>query len=424
MTDKYVASLDVCSVNSIYQDLTNKDSQIDLDAEYQRDIVWDDNKMRYYIDSLNVGIIPTNLIFNINDETGSKTCMDGKQRITSIKKFMENDELIYLTDPNDDEKRIYYSKVPEGCSNSRTFIQREKTDFINRKIPVVTYKNLDYNDQIDIFNRIQNGKALTAGELILSQSQFSEDIVKKYKQLCNGKRKTDISHLVKTDRNNHFIFFTELMMLLIDGLGPINKQKRDKFMKNIKDAQDLTTKFKPVDKMITKLFNETILYNDKIKAMPKIKNTVLYIIIYSIYCKYKLNYDKIDEDSDLIVNTICKLLEEKIQSGKDEKIVKHIFNRFNKLYYELKTLQDDTTQEISNDSTEEELGDHSGKESEDESSEEEINLHIVKKSGPDKKSETNKIQVKSTNKTSDNKTVLKTGKNKITVKGKASTKTT
>lgn len=144
MSEKFISTLEQCSISSIYSDINNKDSQINLNAEYQRDVVWDDEKMRYFIDSINIGIIPTNLIFNINTDTGEKICIDGKQRITSIKRFMENDPEIYLTDV--DEKRIYYSKIPEDIDNTRIFKQKEKTEFISRKIPVVTYTDLNYDE--------------------------------------------------------------------------------------------------------------------------------------------------------------------------------------------------------------------------------------------------------------------------------------
>lgn len=342
MEDRYKSELEQCSINSIYSDLINEDTKIDLNPEYQREVIWDEEKMRYFIDSLNTGIIPTNLVFNINSDTGSKTCIDGKQRISSIKRFMENDRSIYLTDI--DDKKIYFNKIPEGEINARTFLQKERTEFVNKKIPVVTYRDLNYSDQLNIFKRIQEGKTLTPGELIISQ--FSDvNIAKRFKFLCD-KNKDTIKGLVKLDRQNHYFFLTELMLLLNDGLNSLNKNKREKFIKNIKTVNDLNRKYEPVDNILNKLFNDDILYNEKIKAKSRIKNNSLLVIIYSVNNKFKTNLNKINKKHNIIVDVICKIIDKKMDGGKDENTMKSIFNTFNKIYNDLDKKDETNSEEI------------------------------------------------------------------------------
>ncbi|KAF8233761.1 hypothetical protein L208DRAFT_873504 [Tricholoma matsutake] len=68
---------------------TNK---INLNAEYQRDVVWNEHKQIQLIDSVmhNYYIPPIVFSFIINED-GSETriCIDGKQRLTAVQKFLD-----------------------------------------------------------------------------------------------------------------------------------------------------------------------------------------------------------------------------------------------------------------------------------------------------------------------------------------------
>lgn len=71
-----------------------------LDPEYQRDVVWDEARSSGLIASVLQGYFIPPIIFNVNTEIDigahgmSRTerhyriCVDGKQRLTSIGKFM------------------------------------------------------------------------------------------------------------------------------------------------------------------------------------------------------------------------------------------------------------------------------------------------------------------------------------------------
>ncbi|KAJ8095966.1 hypothetical protein PM082_015187 [Marasmius tenuissimus] len=67
---------------------------LDLDPEYQRDVVWTDQKQSGLIDSLlNNYYIPP-VIFCVKTDSMNReirTCIDGKQRLTSIRRFMDGE---------------------------------------------------------------------------------------------------------------------------------------------------------------------------------------------------------------------------------------------------------------------------------------------------------------------------------------------
>ncbi|KAG2018750.1 hypothetical protein CC2G_008144 [Coprinopsis cinerea AmutBmut pab1-1] len=66
--------------------------EINLDAEYQRDVVWPDAKQISLIDSIYRNFYVPPVIFATkthDDGSETKICIDGKQRLTSIRRFMD-----------------------------------------------------------------------------------------------------------------------------------------------------------------------------------------------------------------------------------------------------------------------------------------------------------------------------------------------
>ncbi|KAH8981423.1 hypothetical protein EDB92DRAFT_2102872 [Lactarius akahatsu] len=78
------------SVRSLYEQIV--DGGINLDPDYQRDVVWTETKQIGLIDSVIRNYYIPPLIFAVStSQDGSETriCIDGKQRLTSIQKFMD-----------------------------------------------------------------------------------------------------------------------------------------------------------------------------------------------------------------------------------------------------------------------------------------------------------------------------------------------
>jgi len=336
--DPYKATLTTVSVNSIVADLNNKDTQIKLDPPYQRDIVWDNLKYRNFIDSIYLNIIPQNIIFNLDATTGVRTSLDGKQRLTALHLFVGNHKSVYLTR---DDERIYYSELPADIKNNkdnedknenkcRILTQIEKTQFINRNIPVVTYDNLTYEQQVNIFNRIQQGKALSPGELILV-NMSDKNITITFKKYSDEK-KNKLSPLIRTDREGHRPFIVTLM-ILIDNKNPccITGKKISDFVEKLTEEQ-IKEKIKPINELIDIMFTEKILYHNRIKSIKKIQKNILQVTIYSIYNKFKNNLIKINDNCDIIVDTVETLMKIDFDGTMKEQTVKDIFSNFNSTY--------------------------------------------------------------------------------------------
>lgn len=153
------------TVNDLYNKVN--DGEIISNIELQRAIVYDDTKQALVIDSLYNGI-PLPAIYLWRNEDGRYEVLDGKQRIESIRKFLQN-ELVYNgkiwrewgRDDSDFQQRIKDVTL--------TIIECSGTDELKRSI----------------FNRINTlGVALSPYEVLngLFHGQYLQELSDHYKQ--------------------------------------------------------------------------------------------------------------------------------------------------------------------------------------------------------------------------------------------------
>lgn len=155
---------------------------LSFDNAVQRSFVWKntskDNKMSMLIDSMLRGFpIPPMYCNCIYENIKNKVYdfLDGKQRTTTIIKFL-NDEFPLVNIPffeNEDGKEIdlngkTYSQLPEEYQD------RIKT----YNITVFYYDNMEQEDAIEMFRRLNNGKSPTAIELTRANAESINEIMK------------------------------------------------------------------------------------------------------------------------------------------------------------------------------------------------------------------------------------------------------
>ncbi|KAF8646279.1 hypothetical protein AX16_007288 [Volvariella volvacea WC 439] len=151
------------TAQSLYDQIHNGD--INLEPEYQRDVVWPESKQVGLIDSVfrNFYIPPVIFVVNSYDDgSETKTCIDGKQRLTSIHRFM--DGLIPHKDPHTGEKLWYKDVGNKGGRAKRLLPDKYRRLFANKQIVCVEYQDITDNDEREIFQRVQLGMALTPAE--------------------------------------------------------------------------------------------------------------------------------------------------------------------------------------------------------------------------------------------------------------------
>ncbi|KAI9059484.1 hypothetical protein FKP32DRAFT_1531854, partial [Trametes sanguinea] len=143
------------SAQSLYDQIV--DNTIELDPDYQRDVVWTEAKQIGLVDSLLRNFYIPPVIFAVkrhDDGVETRICIDGKQRLTSIQ--LETNKKYYFR-ACDDEKRALLS---------RQLIHA----FSNKQITCIEYEDLTDDQEREIFQRVQLGVALTtAGTIRPSQ---------------------------------------------------------------------------------------------------------------------------------------------------------------------------------------------------------------------------------------------------------------
>ncbi|KAL0957619.1 hypothetical protein HGRIS_001401 [Hohenbuehelia grisea] len=141
------------------------DSEVDLEPEYQRAVVWSDSMQIGIIDSIFRNFYIPPIIFAVKqykDGGEAKTCIDGKQRLTSIHRFM--DGLIPHINPHTGEK-LWYKNVDINSAKTRKILpEQDRLSFAEKEIVCVEYQDINENDEREIFQRVQLGMALTPAE--------------------------------------------------------------------------------------------------------------------------------------------------------------------------------------------------------------------------------------------------------------------
>ncbi len=154
---------------------------LSFDNAVQRSFVWKnttkDNRMSMLIDSMMRGLpIPPMYCNCIYDDIKNKIYdfLDGKQRTTTIIKFL-NDEFTLVNIPLFEEEEIdidlngkTYSQLPEEYQD------RIKT----YSLTVYYYENMEQEDAIEMFRRLNNGKSPTAIELTRANAESINEIMK------------------------------------------------------------------------------------------------------------------------------------------------------------------------------------------------------------------------------------------------------
>ncbi|KAH8923668.1 hypothetical protein BT69DRAFT_1319369 [Atractiella rhizophila] len=259
-----------------------EDGIIDLEADYQRDVVWGIGQQIGLINSIaiNAHIPPILLASYVKDNQEYYRCVDGKQRLTSIKHFMQGKIAL---ETRKDRYKWYYEIDP----NKRTKIKRElpenaKRVMRSKEIHVVIYSELSDDQERDLFQRIQNGKTLTAAEKLQALTgpypDWARYLVKRYYErddngygFCN--------RIITFTRGGDFQAFCEIIHTF---LPLTNKEK----LKNITPQtlhNTLLTRTAPpmeetrneVENNLNRLQRLTMLQPANAMVAPKMKKSVL-----------------------------------------------------------------------------------------------------------------------------------------------------
>lgn len=147
-------SVSTRSVRSLLSDET-----LDI-PEHQRPYVWDGKKASAFIESV-LSDLPTHALFLYQAVEGGmlkKWLEDGQQRWLTIKGYIHDIEHIKANwkrwNESGTDVSINYSDLSE----------QNKQKILNYSFTIYTLENMSYDDRMCLFQRLQDGKALTNGQ--------------------------------------------------------------------------------------------------------------------------------------------------------------------------------------------------------------------------------------------------------------------
>ncbi|KAF8197071.1 hypothetical protein BJ912DRAFT_97097 [Pholiota molesta] len=139
-----------------------QDGLVELNPEYQRGVVWNDAKQTALIGSIIYNYYVPPIVFTVirsNDGRETRVCIDGKQRLTSIKRFMLGE--IAYKDATTNRKAYYTS--PSGAKR-KLIPDAMRSNFKNKQITCVEYEDLTGEQEREIFQRVQLGVTLAPAD--------------------------------------------------------------------------------------------------------------------------------------------------------------------------------------------------------------------------------------------------------------------
>lgn len=176
---------------------------INLNPEYQRDVVWNSNQKRKFIDTilLQFPFPSVTLLKNDHNIDYDYECVDGKQRLTSIIHFVEGKFKVQIHPEALKNLASYYYKHKTSIGGKlwnsfkvltdkeydklygKLFLFQSDDKYAFNQLPIKLQNEFkaytvsclilkgkwNHECVFDIFQRIQNGIALTAGEIINAQ---------------------------------------------------------------------------------------------------------------------------------------------------------------------------------------------------------------------------------------------------------------
>lgn len=247
--------------------------KINLDPKYQRSSeVWSEEKQSFLIDSLVKNFpIPPIFLHEFIDQNSGKTkydVIDGKQRLTSIFKFIEG----ILALPEDCSDDGYCDEALNG-TNFQDWDKDEysdvKREFWQYQINIVFIDSDEEETINDVFDRLnRNGEPLTAQEF--RKAMYSQyDLYKLLTDLSSISPFDKI--LIRLDKNRYedIEYCSELFFSIVEGkVIDSNKSQLDELYKkyfhdemlDVAKQTELGDEFKQTANVLAQLLNEMQLY--------------------------------------------------------------------------------------------------------------------------------------------------------------------
>lgn len=227
-------NVNVKQIRTVYAEAL-KDGQLTLHPPYQRDACWNMEQKSYLIDSIMNNIPLHN--FLLYEKGKDYECVDGQNRLLTIKEFIEQtpDENLFFWNVNDE--RIYYkdsdewqlwideeAKTPSQPKQStqptyRAMTEDERSTFDKFILCIQTIDSeLTLQNRMDIFRRYQNGTAIAACDKFLASSHDSlhNQLIIEFNLRAEGGPVDSLCSLLKCHKSNWIWDLKRMILVFIN----------------------------------------------------------------------------------------------------------------------------------------------------------------------------------------------------------------
>ena len=270
--------------------LHKRRSEIDLSPEYQRGVVWSKDKQQLLMDTILKKMHIPPIYFRVLD-SGFYECVDGQQRCTAIFDFFDNKyPLSKKYSPEFAGK--YFKELP---SNVRDL-------YDDYEVMVFEINNANDEEIREMFDRLQRGMPLTAGEKLNARSGKMHEFIS---ELTQTRFFTDIVN-VRNYRGAYYQMCSQILALEMFGIKDV-KFKVLEYMHIENKDLDINGKTPAQVKKIIN-FLSRVFENKTPELHTRAGIISLYLLISTIMKEYSLK-DKENLIKDFVIYFQDKLRE-------------------------------------------------------------------------------------------------------------------
>lgn len=316
--------------------LKNKDN-LNFDLCIQRNEVWDVERKSLFIHSLMYGY-PIPPIFTQELDNNKLNILDGKQRLTTVLKYINNKFDLHEETPNIEDINVSGKLFKDLPKN----LQDEINDF---SFTFCNIKNMSDDERDEIFRRLNNGIGLTTYELTRALSRSSTlDIIRTYSQNSFFKNKINITDTARNRYGDEEIIIQCLIYLMDKDISFSSKDIKE-FALELKTngiPKDILDKLNNICDYLDKVFPEYCKYLRKVHI-----SSIVYVADKAIgKC---INVDDFRKWLDIMFtkrNKVSVIYSSSCSSGsaKKENVIRRkneITEQFNKFIEELESKDQD-----------------------------------------------------------------------------------
>lgn len=274
--------------------LHKRRSEIDLSPEYQRGVVWSKDKQQLLMDTILKKMHIPPIYFRVLHD-GYYECVDGQQRCTAIFDFFDNKyPLSKKYSPEFAGK--YFKELP---SNIRDL-------FDDYEVMVFEINNASDEEIREMFDRLQRGMPLTAGEKLNARAGRMHDFIS---ELTQSNFFKDIV-IVRDYRGAYYQMCSQILALEMFGIKDVKfKILEDMHIKN-KDLDinaKAPTQVKKVINFLSRAFDEK---TPELHTRAGIVS--LYLLISTIMKEYSL------KDKENLIKDFVIYFQEKLREAEEK----------------------------------------------------------------------------------------------------------